>query len=440
MSESPDNAEQSAAQRIGTAAREVESTLSLSGLGLALLPEELRTLKYLTVLDLSDNLLAELPEWIGELAALEQLVLRGNRLTQLPPSLARLGRLTQLDATDNRLLQVAPELAALPRLATIELRGNPHLLVPPPEIVAHGGRAALEYLRGLGPGLGHGGTIDQVDEPTPLSTPLPPPEPAPGNRERRNHRKVLLIGVPLLAVIAAMAVTAAMSGGGSPRQRSATTLPAAQAGTSIGAVTLPPERTAAKSATPSHAPTSHPSTPVTERASTHPAAPPTSAASTPPAATAEASPSTTYPASAPNVDLALNSPATGSSTMQNYVATNAVDGNPNTYWESLDGAAFPQTLTVDLGEVTTVGRFEFALPRVSDWNERTETFTVLGSTNGTDFFTIEPSGTYTFNANSASDNSASLTVDPVRARYIELYFTATDGWPAAQLGELDVYS
>ena len=440
MSEPPDDAERSAAERIGTAAREVESALSLSGLGLALLPEELRTLKYLTVLDLSDNLLTELPEWIGELTALEQLVLRGNRLTQLPPSLARLGRLTQLDATDNRLLQVAPELAALPRLATIELRGNPHLLVPPPEVVAHGGRAALEYLRGLGPGLGYGGTIEQAGEPTLLSAPLPPPEPAPGSRERRNHRKVLLIGVPLLAVIAAIAVTAAMSGGGSPGQTSATALPAAQAGTSIGAVTLPPERTATKSATPSHAPTSHSPIPVTERASTHPAAPPSSAASTPPAATTAASPSTTYPTAAPNVDLALSSPATGSSTMQNYVATNAVDGNPNTYWESLDGAAFPQSLTVDLGKVTTVGRFEFALPQVPDWNERTETFTILGSTNGTDFFTIEPSGTYTFNADSASDNSASLTVDPVHARYIELYFTATDGWPAAQLGELDVYS
>ena len=444
MSEAPEDAGRSAAERIGAAAREVESGLSLSGLGLTRLPEDLRALRYLTVLDLSDNQLAELPEWLGELAALEQLVLRGNRLTQLPPMLARLGRLTQLDAADNRLLQVAPELAAMPRLATIELHGNPHLLVPPPEIVAGGGRAALEYLRGLGPefGPGPGGVAESAVDLTLLSIPLPPPEPTWAERRRGARRKALMIGVPILAVCAAVAITAAMSGAG-PGQTPASALPAAQAGTSIGAITLPPKQTSTKSATTSpHAPSYLSPTPATERASTHAAATKTtSAASTTAAGVATtASTTTTYPIAAPNVDLSANRPATGSSTMQNYGAANAVDGNPNTYWESLDGAAFPQTLTVDLGEVTTVARFDFRLPQPSDWNERTETFTILGSTNGTDFFTIEPSGTYTFNANSASDDSASLSVAPVHTRYIKLYFTATDGWPAAQMGELDVYS
>jgi hypothetical protein len=436
MSEAQLKAEQEASDRIGTAARQLESALSLSGLGLARLPEDLRALKYLTVLDLSGNLLTELPEWIGELAALEQLVLRGNRLTQLPPPLARLSRLTQLDAADNRLLQVAPELAAMPRLATIELRGNPHLLVPPPEIVAEGGRAVLEHLRGT---AGPGEAATEII----FRSPPPPPVPRPADEGHETRRKALMIGVPVLVVCVAVAVTAALSSGRAG-QTSTSALPAARAVTSVNAVVIPPGQSATKGATTLHAPTYSP-TSTAEPTTTHAAAPQTSATPGETTAAAAADPSAApttiaYPTAAPGVDLAANGPATSSSTMQNYVAANVVDGNPDTYWESLDGAAFPQTLEVDLGQVTTVGRFEFRLPQASDWNERTETFTVLGSTNGTDFFTIEPSGTYTFNANSPSDDSASLTVDPVHARYIKLYFTATDGWPAAQLGELGVYS
>jgi hypothetical protein len=435
MSEPPIKADQEALDRIGEAARGLESALSLSGLGLPRLPDDLRVLKYLTVLDLSDNLLTELPDWIGELAALEQLVLRGNRLTQLPPSLARLSRLTQLDAADNRLLQVAPELATLPRLATIELHGNPHLLVPPPEIVAEGGRAVLEHLRGTA------GTGESATEIIFRSIPRPP-APMPAGEEHGTRRKALLIGVPVLAVAVALAITVALSAGGSG-QPSPSALPAAQAVTSVNPLAVPPNPTTTKAATTLHAPTYSP-TGTADPATTHAAAPQTSAAPGKTAAAA-ADPSTapattTYPIAAPSVDLAASGPATSTSTMQNYAAGNAVDGNPNTYWESLDGAAFPQTLKVDLGAVTTVGRFDFRLPQASDWNERTETFTILGSTNGTSFFTIRPSATYTFNANSSSDDSASLAVDPVHTRYIELSFTATDGWPAAQLGELDVYS
>ena len=48
-------------------------------------------------------------------------------------------------------------------------------------------------------------------------------------------------------------------------------------------------------------------------------------------------------------NLALNQPITASSNASGYPATNANDGNTSTYWESLDGAAYPQTLAVNLG-------------------------------------------------------------------------------------------
>ena len=54
-------------------------------------------------------------------------------------------------------------------------------------------------------------------------------------------------------------------------------------------------------------------------------------------------------------NLALNRPATASSDFQNYVPSNVTDGNTSTYWESTDGAGYPQTVTVDLGSVQSVG-------------------------------------------------------------------------------------
>jgi hypothetical protein len=439
MGEPPEEAEQVASQLIMAAANEADSVLSLSGLGLARLPDELRMLRYLTRLDLSDNLLTELPEWIGELSTLELLVLRGNRLMQLPPSLARLGRLTQLDAADNRLLQVAPELATMPRLAAIELRGNPHLLVPPPEIVARGNHAVLDYLRG------HGVPGESANEVTIASSPVPPIPPIQAGDEHGVRRKALLIGVPVLVIGAVVAITAAMSGG-QPAQTSDSSLPTTQAATSIGAVVVSSKQATSTATKTPHAPTYSP-TPTSEHASTHAATPGASTTPTTGATTSEASAASTttaadavIPTASPGVDLALDRPATATTAMQYYPASNVVDGSPSTYWESVDGDAFPQTLTVDLGEVTTVGSFEFRLPDASGWNERTETFTILGSTDGTDFFTIAPSAVYTFNANSSSDDTASLTISPVHTRYVELYFTATDGWPAAQIGELDVYS
>ena len=439
MEKSPVDAEQVAWERISSAAREADPALSLAGLGLTRVPDGLKTLRYLTHLDLSGNRLTELPEWLGALTALEQLILRGNRLVQLPPSLAGLSRLAQLDAADNRLLQVPPELASLPRLSVLELGGNPHLLVPPPAIVARGSHAMLDHLRGLG------STAESAAETT-LPSGIPPSDRAQDDATHGARHKAFLVGVPVLVICAVVLITAAMLGAAPGRTSpSSASLPAARAAAPAGAIDVSPntaETATAKAPTTKNASPSSPEpAPFAGRVSTSATAPAASAA----AATVTSSSVTTdavgaYPTAAPDVDLALGQPATASSTMEDYVGSNAVDGNPDTYWESQDGTAFPQTLTIDLGGVTTVGRFDFRLPEASDWNERSETFTILGSTDGTDFFTIKPSAVYTFNANSASDDSTPLTIGPVHVRYIELSFTATNGWPAAQIGELDVYS
>ena len=422
MAESSEGAEQLATERIRTAESEAGPVLSLAGLGLSQLPESISSLTHLTRLDLSGNLLTELPEWLGELTALEALDLSGNRLMLLPPSLTRLSRLAQLDASGNRLLDVAPELALMPRLAAIELGGNPHLLTPPPDIVGQGAEAVLDYLRDLC------GTPESTVE-----TEIP----TRAEEVRGTLRKALVIGVPVLVISATATIIAAQSHAPA-KDGSASSVSAAQAATPFQLATGSPTQTTITAVAPtsSHGPTHTPTHAPASVAEHAPA--PDAVPSHAPARTTAAAPS--FPTAAPNVNLALGRHVTVSSTMGNFVASNATNGNVNSYWESKDGSAFPQTLTVDLGTVTTVGRFDFQLPTPSDWNERTQTFTILGSTNGTDFFTIRGSATYTFNANSPSADATSLTVSPVHARYIKLDFTATHGWPAAQMGELDVFS
>jgi hypothetical protein len=137
-------------------------------------------------------------------------------------------------------------------------------------------------------------------------------------------------------------------------------------------------------------------------------------------------------------NLALNRPVTGSSVFQNYVPSNAVDGNTGTYWESTDGAGYPQTITVNLGSAQTIESITLDLPPLSNWNTRTETLSVLGSTNGTTFSQIVGSAGYTFNP--ATGNTVTISLPSgTSAQYVELSFTANTGWDAAQLSELQIY-
>jgi hypothetical protein len=137
-------------------------------------------------------------------------------------------------------------------------------------------------------------------------------------------------------------------------------------------------------------------------------------------------------------NLALNQPATASSAYQTYVASNVTDGNPSTYWESTDGAAYPQTITVDLGSAQSIGSVTLDLPPSTAWSTRTETLSVLGSSNGSTFSQIVGSAGYTFNP--ATGNTATISLPSgSTARYVQLSFTGNTGWTAAQLSELEVF-
>jgi chitodextrinase len=138
---------------------------------------------------------------------------------------------------------------------------------------------------------------------------------------------------------------------------------------------------------------------------------------------------------APNTNLAAGKPTSESSHTQVYGSGNAVDGNQNTYWESVNNA-FPQWLQVDLGAATSIGRVVLKLP--ASWGSRMQTLSVLGSTDGTNFgTTLKSSAGYTF---SPSANTVTITFTAATVRFVRLNITGNTGWPAGQISEFEVYA
>jgi hypothetical protein len=139
-------------------------------------------------------------------------------------------------------------------------------------------------------------------------------------------------------------------------------------------------------------------------------------------------------AAAGPANLALAAAITASSVNAPYVATNAGDGNQATYWESTNNV-FPQWIQADLGASIPTDRLVLKLP--GHWETRTQTFSVQGSTNGTNFNTLVASTPRVFNP--ASANTVTITFGSATVRYVRLNITANTGWPAGQLSEFEVY-
>ena len=149
---------------------------------------------------------------------------------------------------------------------------------------------------------------------------------------------------------------------------------------------------------------------------------------------ATATPTKTYtPTAIPTVNLALNKSVTSSSDLNSsYAKTFAVDGNQATYWES--AAGFAQTLTVDLGTNYTVSQVVLKLP--VGWGSRTQTLSILGSTDNSTYTTIVASTVYTF---SPSANTVTINFTGTSRRYIRLNITTNSGASGAQIAELEIY-
>ena len=135
-------------------------------------------------------------------------------------------------------------------------------------------------------------------------------------------------------------------------------------------------------------------------------------------------------------NLALGKPATASSAVAPYSASNVTDGNADTYWESAN-SVFPQWVQVDLGAATSVSKVTLRLPPATAWATRTQTLSVLGSTNGSTWSTLVGSAGYSFNP--SSGNTVTITFTGSSQRFLRLNFTGNTGWPAGQLSEFQIF-
>ncbi|CAK7286012.1 discoidin domain-containing protein [Streptomyces misionensis] len=143
------------------------------------------------------------------------------------------------------------------------------------------------------------------------------------------------------------------------------------------------------------------------------------------------------PAPDPNRNLAKGRPATATGSQDVYTPGKAVDGDANSYWESANNA-FPQSLTVDLGSSYAVRRLVLKLPPSSAWGARTQTVTVLGSTDGSNYSTVVGSQGYRFDP--ATGNTATVSLPSgTNLRYLRLSVSANTGWPAGQFSEVEAY-
>ncbi|MEU9224026.1 discoidin domain-containing protein [Streptomyces massasporeus] len=139
----------------------------------------------------------------------------------------------------------------------------------------------------------------------------------------------------------------------------------------------------------------------------------------------------------PGRNLAKGRPATATGSQDVYTPGKAVDGDPNTYWESANHG-FPQSLTVDLGARETVRRLVLKLPPQAVWQARTQTLSVLGSTDGSAWSTVVPAKDHRFDP--ASGNTVTVPLPAgTNLRHLRLHVTANTGWPAAQFSEVEAY-
>lgn len=139
----------------------------------------------------------------------------------------------------------------------------------------------------------------------------------------------------------------------------------------------------------------------------------------------------------PTRNLAKGRPATATGSQDVYTPGKAVDGDANSYWESTNNA-FPQSWTVDLGSTEAVRRLVLKLPPSAAWGARTQTITVLGSTDGSAYATVVGATGYRFDP--ATGNTVTVTLPSgTNLRYLRLSVSANTGWFAGQFSEVEAY-
>jgi hypothetical protein len=133
-------------------------------------------------------------------------------------------------------------------------------------------------------------------------------------------------------------------------------------------------------------------------------------------------------------DLAHGKPVDATSSVQNFVAANANDGQTGTYWES---NGYPSSLTVKLGSNADISSVVVKLNPDGAWGNRAQNIQVLGrDQSAADFSSLKARADYAF---SPSGNQNTVTI-PVtgRAADLRLTFFSNTGAPGGQVAEVQV--
>ncbi len=136
------------------------------------------------------------------------------------------------------------------------------------------------------------------------------------------------------------------------------------------------------------------------------------------------------------VNLALNKAVTADAHTQSYYAANAADGNVNTYWEGA-GNAYPNRLTVDLGDISSIKIIRIKLNPESQWVKRTQVFSIQGSMDDKQYNTLVEAAEYVFDP--AASNCVTIKFNEVKTKYVRLEFKENTGAAAGQAAEVEVY-
>jgi hypothetical protein len=131
-------------------------------------------------------------------------------------------------------------------------------------------------------------------------------------------------------------------------------------------------------------------------------------------------------------NLALAGSLSASSTQGGFPAGNGNDDNLSTYWQAAEPTA---TLTLQLARPSSVDRVLLALP--ADWPTRVQTIAVDGSEDGSNWTTLVPATTYTFNPGS---NAVAIPVPAGTQGYLRLDITGNSVMGAPQIAEFEAYS
>ncbi len=141
-----------------------------------------------------------------------------------------------------------------------------------------------------------------------------------------------------------------------------------------------------------------------------------------------------YPAS-----LTFNKAVSASPHEDVYEATNLIDGNPLTYYESKKGE-WPAQIIIDMAANYSIGYINLNLPPLMQWETRTQNFSIQVSTDGNNYTEIIPEKGFTFNPQKG--NLVQIEIEqPVSAQFIKFIFTGntSPGGEGAQLSEISVY-